>query len=82
MSLWQQLFATSIGAENAALRLLFATVLGFVIGLDRELRGKPLGMRTFMLVSIGAALFSLVAVELVATFEQKQQTEMDPGRVI
>ncbi len=83
MSLWQEfLSTTSIGAGDAALRLLVATVLGFIIGLDRELRDKPLGMRTFMLVSIGAALFSLISVDLVATFAQVQQTEMDRGRVI
>lgn len=83
MSFWQEfLSTTSIGAGDAALRLLVATVLGFIIGLDRELRNKPLGMRTFMLVSIGAALFSLISVDLVATFARAQQTEMDPGRVI
>ena len=82
MPAWDELFATSIGVGEVGLRLVFAAVLGFVIGLDREIRHKPLGLRSFMLVSIGAALFAVVVVELVATFAQAQQTEIDPSRVI
>jgi putative Mg2+ transporter-C (MgtC) family protein len=70
---------TAVGAEAVAFRLLLAAVLGFVIGLDRELKNRPLGLRSFMLVSIGAALFSLSAQELVHLFEQE---EIDPTRVV
>ena len=41
-------------------RLLLAAVLGGVLGYERERRGKPAGIRTHMLVSMGAALFVLV----------------------
>lgn len=41
-------------------RLLLAAVLGFVLGFEREHQGKAAGVRTHMLVSIGAALFVLV----------------------
>ncbi|AHG90492.1 MgtC/SapB transporter [Gemmatirosa kalamazoonensis] len=47
------------GAEDALLRLSAATLIGAAVGLNRELRGKPAGMRTHALVSLGAALVIL-----------------------
>ncbi|XAG02446.1 MgtC/SapB family protein [Pseudomonas sp. REB1044] len=40
-------------------RLMMAAVLGAVLGFEREHRGKSAGVRTHMLVSMGAALFVL-----------------------
>jgi putative Mg2+ transporter-C (MgtC) family protein len=45
-----------------ALRLLMAAVLGAMIGYQRERAGKPAGLRTHMLICIGAALFTLVSI--------------------
>lgn len=39
-------------------RLAFAAVLGAIMGLERELRGYPAGVRTVALVTMGAALFT------------------------
>jgi len=39
-------------------RLAFAAALGAFIGLERELRGYPAGVRTVALVALGAALFT------------------------
>ncbi|MEX2598032.1 MAG: MgtC/SapB family protein [Dehalococcoidia bacterium] len=44
-----------------ALRLLAATILGAVIGLERERRGRPAGLRTLALVSLGSAGFTVVS---------------------
>jgi putative Mg2+ transporter-C (MgtC) family protein len=44
------------------LRILLATVLGGVIGFQRERTGKPAGLRTHMLICIGSTLFTLVSV--------------------
>lgn len=51
--------------EMAALtiRLLMAMLLGAVIGLQRERTGKPAGLRTHMLVSLGAALLVVAPIE-------------------
>ncbi|MGH9141566.1 MAG: MgtC/SapB family protein [Vicinamibacterales bacterium] len=43
-------------------RLLAAAVIGGCIGLDREVRRKPAGLRTHALVSLGAALVTVVMV--------------------
>jgi putative Mg2+ transporter-C (MgtC) family protein len=42
-------------------RLAYAALLGGLIGLERELRGFPAGVRTVALVSLGAALFTEVS---------------------
>ncbi len=47
-------------ATVICIRLAVATVLGGLIGYDRERRGKAAGLRTHMMVSLGAALFILV----------------------
>jgi putative Mg2+ transporter-C (MgtC) family protein len=46
------------------LKLVLAVVLGGVIGLERELAGKPAGLRTNILICIGAALLTDVSIEL------------------
>ena len=45
------------------IRLLVAMLLGGVVGIQREWTGKPAGLRTHMLVALGAALFVLASVE-------------------
>ncbi|HKQ74345.1 MAG TPA: MgtC/SapB family protein [Blastocatellia bacterium] len=45
------------------IRLLAAMLLGAIIGIQRERTGKPAGMRTHMLVALGAALFVLAPLE-------------------
>ena len=41
--------------------VLLAVVLGAAIGLERELRGKPAGLRTNVLICLGAAVFTIVS---------------------
>ncbi len=48
--------------NDVVIGLVFATVLGSLLGLERSLAGKHAGMRTYALVSLGAALFSAVGV--------------------
>ncbi len=47
-------------------RLLLAALLGGAVGLERELRHKPAGLRTNMLICIGAALFTIVSYEMAS----------------
>jgi len=44
------------------LRLLLAAALGAAIGVDREIRRKPAGLRTNMLIAFGSALFVIVSI--------------------
>lgn len=45
-------------------RLAAAMVAGIVLGVNRELRGKPAGVRTHGLVAIGACLVTVIVMEL------------------
>jgi len=46
------------------LRLATAVVCGAVIGLNRDLRNKPAGLRTFGLVGLGSAIVTLTIVQM------------------
>ena len=46
------------------LRLALAAGLGGAIGLEREFRHKPAGLRTNMLIALGSALFAILSVQL------------------
>ncbi len=53
-------------SDNEAIpRLLLALACGVCLGLNRDLHHKPAGVRTFSLVSVGAALVTLVAAQLM-----------------
>ena len=47
---------------DLALRLLVAGILGAAVGLEREIHGHPAGMRTHLLVSAGAAAFTVLSI--------------------
>jgi putative Mg2+ transporter-C (MgtC) family protein len=55
-------------------RLLTAALLGAVLGFEREIRQKSAGLRTNILIAVGAALFTLMSVELAGPGG-------DPGRI-
>ena len=50
-----------IDPVDAILRLAAATLVGGAIGLDRDLRGKPTGVRTMGIVALGSALIVLAS---------------------
>ena len=70
-SLWQKItdtvaseFSDISDVEQATrmfVRLLLAAVLGGLLGIEREQHGKDAGVRTHMLVAMGAALFVLLS---------------------
>lgn len=60
-------------------RLLTATILGGLVGMERERTGHPAGLRTHILVSIGSALF--VLAPLLAGIETEAVTRVMQGIV-
>jgi putative Mg2+ transporter-C (MgtC) family protein len=46
------------------IQLVLAVVLGGVIGLERELKAKPAGLRTNILICVGATLFTVLSVHM------------------
>jgi putative Mg2+ transporter-C (MgtC) family protein len=55
---------THFAETEIALRLVLATAFGAVVGFERELRDRPAGLRTHMLIALAAALFTILAFEI------------------
>ena len=52
------------GVVSIVFRLGAATLIGCVLGINRDLRGKPAGLRTHALVALGSALVTVTAIQL------------------
>jgi putative Mg2+ transporter-C (MgtC) family protein len=51
-------------ASTSLARLVLAAILGGLIGLEREVKHRPAGLRTNMFICLGAAMFTLLSDEL------------------
>ena len=60
---------------DLAAKLLIAVLIGGGVGLERELKGKPAGLRTNILICVGSALLMDLSMSLTATHGG------DPGRI-
>lgn len=54
--------------SKAMVRLVLAAILGGIIGLERELKRKPAGLRTNMFICFGSAMFTILSTELAGEF--------------
>jgi putative Mg2+ transporter-C (MgtC) family protein len=65
------------------LRVVLSLLLGFIIGLERESKRKPAGLRTNMLVALGSATFTILTLELFNDLLQAtDRLNVDPLRII
>lgn len=65
-------------------RLLLASLLGGMIGLEREIHGRPAGFRTHLMVSLGAALYMGISLHFYYVYgglSDGLAVRVDPGRV-
>ncbi|HEY3308568.1 MAG TPA: MgtC/SapB family protein [Desulfuromonadaceae bacterium] len=65
-------------------RLLLASLLGALIGLEREVHGRTAGFRTHLLVALGSALFVVISINfyhVFGNFSGTMPVGVDPGRV-
>lgn len=72
-----------LSAAELVLRLALAAALGGAIGAERELRDREAGFRTHLLVSLGAALFTLVSAYAWTDwrFSTPEGLVFDPTRI-
>src|SRR5437868_14237719 len=49
-------------------RLTLAAILGGIIGLERELKRRPAGLRTNMFICFGSAMFTILSEEIAGNF--------------
>ena len=68
---------------EVVVRIGLAAALGGAIGLERELREREAGLRTHMLVAVGAALFTMVSAYAWAdwSFSNREGLVFDPTRI-
>ncbi|KYC42540.1 hypothetical protein WA1_15825 [Scytonema hofmannii PCC 7110] len=50
--------------QSVSFRLVVALLVGGAIGINRQRTGRPAGLRTFMIVSLGAALFVMIPLQI------------------
>ncbi|MFJ9498069.1 MgtC/SapB family protein [Brevibacillus centrosporus] len=63
------------------MKLGIALLLGLIIGMDRQLKHKPLGVKTSMVISVASCLITIVSIESVHRFSLPGHTNMDPLRL-
>ena len=74
---------SELALADMLLRLGAAAGLAALIGLEREISRRPAGLRTHMLVSLGAAGFMLVGYEILfATAVGDPSARIDPTRIV
>lgn len=65
------------------LRLGGAALLCGLVGLEREVRGRPAGLRTHILVGLASAVYTLIMVELVSRADTHPDiARVDPIRIV
>ncbi len=65
-------------------RFILASLLGGIVGLEREVHGREAGVRTYLLVALGTALMMIVSEYFVFKYQGKFPGEVlraDPGRI-
>jgi len=67
--------------QTAALGLMCASLLGSLVGLEREIHGQPAGLRTHMILSVGAALAAILSISY-SQFISSPNLPSDPGRIV
>lgn len=63
-------------------QLLIATLLGALIGLEREIKRKGAGLQTYSLVALGTCVFTVIINKLLTEFAGQSGISSDPLRII
>ncbi|MBN1819314.1 MAG: MgtC/SapB family protein, partial [Prolixibacteraceae bacterium] len=73
------IYSNEINWETALLRLFISFIVGTVIGIEREAHNQPAGLRTHILICIGATLIMMLSIFIPQVFTDFQNG--DPGRI-
>ena len=82
---WYDLFGfdlANIGVGEITFRLVMAMLAGAIIGIDREYKNKPAGLRAFVIVTLGTAGYAIGSLEMAAAYQGDSDTSVDPSRHI
>lgn len=67
--------------QNWGVRLLSAILLGGMIGFERQFHGRPAGLRTHILVCLGACVITIAGLQLAAKCHDQSQINIDATRI-
>lgn len=84
MTSLELIFPSGVMASvEVGFRLVLAVALAGLLGWDREDKDRPAGLRTYMLVALAAALFTIITFEIYETVQAKYPDgSSDPIRII
>jgi putative Mg2+ transporter-C (MgtC) family protein len=64
------------------LKIFLSALFGGVVGLERELRGKPAGLKTNMLISLGSCLYVLIGLSIAGVNPEGSEIARIVGQII
>ena len=67
--------------SHLLIRILIAGLLGGIIGLERDIHGRSAGLRTHLLVCIGASLFMIMSEQIAIHAKNNGIISSDPARI-
>ncbi|WP_088116670.1 MgtC/SapB family protein [Bacillus atrophaeus] len=62
-------------------KLGIATLIGMIIGLERELKNKPLGLKTCIVIAVSSCMLTIVSINAAYHFPKFYRVMMDPLRL-
>ena len=67
-----------------AIRIFLASILGAIIGIEREIKNRAAGFRTHIIVSVGACLIMLIGIDAIGDIskDQARDTARLAGQVV
>lgn len=81
--MFYELIETHTPPLEILVRLVLAAGFGAAIGIERELKDRPAGLRTHMLTALAAAVFTILTMELFqAVRSLEQNVSADPIRIV
>lgn len=66
---------------SVLIRVCIAAILGGLLGLERNIHGRPAGLRTHLLVSLGSATFTVISVQIAIAAYANGFLNSDPSRI-
>jgi putative Mg2+ transporter-C (MgtC) family protein len=73
------IYETEVNDITTVIRLLLSMICGGAIGWERENRRQPAGLRTHILICLGATMLMIISIYIPQTFKSFQNG--DPGRI-
>ncbi|SFC53099.1 putative Mg2+ transporter-C (MgtC) family protein [Bacillus sp. OV322] len=67
--------------NDTVIKLGIAAIVGIIIGLERELKQKPAGIKTTMVLTVGSCLLTIVSIHSAALYSEAYTKPMDPLRL-